>query len=962
MATNGRLYKDQLISLQYDPTAIQRIGLDLLDNEIVDPTNPFVMLMECAACGVSAAMEKDEVLTRKQYPYSAQTPEDLYPHMSDKDFIGRFATPAKAVFQLFMGKNELLNRLVHDPLTKTDKLVIPRNTYFTVADTVFSLQYPIEIRRLLHGEIQVVYDVENPSPLQELETNLVKWGWFTKPNGEEVMRMYFDTYQFNIISEQGSVNLAVDFATVVDIKDNFYYARVYYGTVAGGWVEMKTTHTDQIYDPMKPTAVLQVIEKAVNVRIPQIYVTQGLVTGMIRVDVYETKGPLNMYLSEYNLTDFVGTFMAYDKTDYTPYVAPLKAFRELWPLSESAVVGGSLALPFPELRDKVLNNSVGPSSKPITTNQLSAAVKDDGFGFAVNVDNITDRALLATRAMPTPTDVKLITAAAATIETVITTIEQAVAMGNVIDNGTAITLTPKTLYENVGGITSMVDAGRINTLLEMPPDHRAVAVSDANYLYTPFHYVLDWSRDEFDLRAYYLDNPEAITKTFKADNDTTLLMCSTDSYDIIQTPTGYMVRIVTASNEAFRELDNDQVHVQLAFIPAGEKDRAYLNGVFAGFTESGERAYTFDVGSNMNVDSEGNLGLTKFFLYSTEPRITGAGLEMDFDILYSTSAVMDVQWRPNIVDSALGLFLLPARIAGVGYEVLRIRFGYALKTLWASARSVAGSATYKTWDMDIQAFYEEDILAVDENGSSVIILPNGTPSVTYLHHKGDPVLEDGEIVYLHRKGDIVLEDGQPVLIGERVMDRHIDIFLIEGAYWFATDPSALNYRDTMTKTVVGWLTDDLANRGKQLLEQTRLYFHPETTLGVVSAVVGDGIIRNVNAGQALTVELAVTEEVKKDAVLCKRLEDVTITTISAAFEESTISISKMQEDLRTVYAGSVLDVRVTGLGGDANYSIITIIDPTQRCSIRKQLTVLGDNGLIVKEDINVRIIPHKSVS
>lgn len=968
MTTPVRSLTDNVLRFQYDPTSIARSVLQTLrdarngDLDIVDATSPFIALMESSVVCTSGFMEKNEANTRKQYPYSAQTLEDLYPHMSDKDHIDCFALPAKARFALHIGKEELLLRMVYDEATKMRKIVIPRNTYITVADTRFSLQYPIELRQQMHGGLQVVYDVSEPSPLQTLSSNVVEMEEVTSSDGVEWLFLAFEMYQFGIISEQGSVNSAVDFLTTINFNDQFYYARVYQGTEDGGWVEMRTTHTDQIYDIRVPTAVLKVVNKQLQVRIPQIYTGTALLNKTIRVDVYETKGPINLVTQDYPKEAFVAKWQTYSKKDNTAFTAPLKAFRQIQPFSIWPISGGANALSFADLQTRVINNAMGAGDKPITPGQLESNMVRAGYGFVTNVDNLTNRALLATRGMPVPTDAKLITAAAATIATIATSVEELLSTGHVIDNGNSITLTPKTLYQSTNGITRPLDKALVEQVLALPPERRATVVSANNFLYTPFHYVLDMTNNEFDLRAYYLDKPEVVSKTFIADNDTTLIQVSTDSYDIVQTPSGYAIRILTASSATYKEIGDDMVHAQLSYVPAGEKDRAYLNGIFAGNTESGERMFVFDLSSNMNVDSKGNLGLEKFLMFSNEPRITGAQLTCEFDILYSVSSVMDLQWRPNVVDTVLGSFFLPLQIAGVSYERLRVRFGHALNTLWARARSVAASAAYMTYEEDVLAYYGADVFQRDENGSAISIDPeSGLPITTIIHSKGDPVLdENDEQVYIHRKGDTVYENGEPVLIGNRSMTRHIDIFLIEGAYWFATDPAAVAYRTTMTDTVVGWLVDELESSGKKLLEQTRLYFHPETTLGIVNVAIGDGLTKIINAGQGLKVTLSVPSSVMDDEKLKARLSEITVETISNKFNSTLISISDIQDSLKAVYGGEVHNVQVTGLGGSSNLQMLTMIDPAQRCSIRKRLVVLSDDSLIVQEDVTIKYVEFKT--
>ena len=89
-----------------NPASIQQTSLELLqqylngETDIVDATNPFMKLVESSAVNTAGFIIDNEVTTRAQYPSCAQTLEDLYLHMSDKDYIDRFASPAIIKFTI----------------------------------------------------------------------------------------------------------------------------------------------------------------------------------------------------------------------------------------------------------------------------------------------------------------------------------------------------------------------------------------------------------------------------------------------------------------------------------------------------------------------------------------------------------------------------------------------------------------------------------------------------------------------------------------------------------------------------------------------------------------------------------------------------------------------------------------------------------------------------------------------
>ena len=850
--------------------------------------------------------------------------------------------------------------MVLDPTTGIKKVTIPRNTFFTVANTIFSIQYPIEIRQLAHGGIQIVYDATIVSPLQTLSTNIIAHEIKQNTDGSYIA---FDVYaqQFDIISQTGSLSSAIDFSIDININDLYYYTRVYVEDANGNWGEIHTTHSDQIYDIATPTAVINVVNNVVTVSIPQIYTGTGVLANGIRIDVYETKGAMDLILWEYPITAFVATWQAYDNADLTQYVAPLKTFNSIIICSTNVVSGGTNEVSFLNLRSQVISNAIGAPSLPITNAQAATALAVNGYSIVKNIDTITNRVFLATRGMPLPVDVSLITPAAASMATVFATITDLIQINTVIDNGASVTITPDTIYQDINGIVTPLTSNQLKTLLSSTIEKLALNVTQNNYLYTPFHFVLDMTSNLFNVRPYYLDSPSIDTKLFVSENDTTMIQVNTGSYAITRTATGYAITVITQSGNVYKAIPDDQVQAQLAYTPYGEVARGYLNGTFIGRDINNERIFTFDISTNFNVNNNDNIELSTFLMYNTTPRLTAANLLTDFDIFYTTDTPVGSQWIPANIDQMLGLFILPTNVIGITHEVLRTGFGYALSTLWSRSRSVISSTPYKTWPVDVPRLYETDIYQRDINGSAITIDANGMVSTTLLHAKGDPVLDSsGNPSYQHYAGDVVVDAaGLPIPANPRNMLRQISIMLLEGAYWFANDLAASNYRTLLTRSIVDWLTNDIANLSTEVLEQTRVYFYPNTTLGTISAVVDNGIVKNITAGQTFVVNLSVSNLVYQNLALRTQLETATIKTIRDQLTQATVSVDSIISALRLVYGGDVISTSIGGLGGADNLTVITCNDDSVRCSINKKLTALPNNSLIVEENVTCNFLLYK---
>ena len=193
--------------------------------------------------------------------------------------------------------------------------------------------------------------------------------------------------------------------------------------------------------------------------------------------------------------------------------------------------------------------------------------------------------------------------------------------------------------------------------------------------------------------------------------------------------------------------------------------------------------------------------------------------------------------------------------------------------------------------------------------------------------------------------------GNPVVLSQRKKLYMLDLVLIEGVYWFATETSSVNYRKTMAETLVSWLTNDLTSIKEQLIENTSLYFYPKTRLGQIKALIENGTITTIEAAQSFKVELYVSAAVSRNEALKAKLTNVTIEQILKTLNSNVVSKDRLIAALKSVYGDDVIGFDITGLGGPLNLEVITVIDPTSRCTIKKKLVVDGDNTLSVKYDV-----------
>lgn len=970
MASNIADMASQMESFIYNPASVQRVALQTFSDVsggtlvIFDPTNPLVALLESGAAMVSAFASKDQVNLRQTYSKLSQTQTDLYGHMSDADYLNLFATPAPATFSMLFNKTDLLAAMVVDNELGYSYVEIPANSYFTVADTVFSLQYPIEIRLLAHGGLQVVYDLGNASPLQTIASNLIEWEYKTDTDGTIYLSFDIQVIQVSVSSTTLSLNASVLAQAQINLTDSYYYTRAWYMGSNGVWTEIATTFSPLVYDADTPTVVLSLNGNTLSALVPQVYTTPAstngaaLLNGTIRLDVYQTKGDISLVLSNYSYTNFTSNWVWLDNTVDTTYSAPLGQLNPAV-YCNATVTGGSAAITVDALREQVINNTDGPIVQPITSVQAAAVLTQGNYQIVNKIDNITDLIFLATRALPTPINSDLITSAGSCNGTVTFTMDQLATYSYVIDNELSMTITPNALYKSVNGVMQLVSDAEINQLANLAIDQAALTISSTAYRYCPFHYVLDNTTTEFAIRAYYLDGPQINALSYTNQNPTTGLQVTTSSYGVTKSSTGYTLTLSVTSNTTWKALADADCQAILMFTPEGEKQPAYLLGTMSGLNSSGERIFTFNLASNFNVDSNDAITLTQFSMFTQAVIDTSAYLTQSFTILYGTTAPMPPTWVSGSIDALLPTFLVPSGTVGITQEAIEIEFGETLEQLWTSARTTASSEVYETYTANVPAVYTRDVYQRYEGGAIFTFDSAGQIEYNILHHKGDPVLDaHGNQVYAHKAGDPILgANNQPIVATGRTLARTMDILLIEGVYRFGTDTAANNYRAQIVSSLVSWITGDLSAIEENLIEPAELYYYPQQSLGQI-AVLANGANTTIEAAQSLVVTLSVPLSVYNNSDLRDELDTNTITVISQALQNTLVSVTAIQAALLASYGDDVVDVVLTGIGGSTSLSVFTVTDNTARCEIKKKLTATSDNSLIVEEDVTINYVVH----
>lgn len=947
-----------------NPSSAFEAGIDALEKatngeiSFYDPTNPTVKLLETVSVTSSAAVTEAISLLRRQYPNLAESPEDIYLHMSDWDFVDRFASPCKEKITMLFGFEALERDMVRDEKERCKKAIIPRDSYVKLGLLTFTLMYPIVIRYFDTGTITVSYDTEKTSIFQPLETNIINYETNTLPTGERFIMFEVEMLQLNVDMVVNSVQMGRPFKMTVGFDDQFFYCRAFLrNSQTGGLMkEIKTTHSDLNYDRREPTVVLEVNGQNLTMSVPMIYLRDANVVGEIIFLIYTTKGDVNENLagkdSEFTLRGFDE---AVDVTDYTtlsltnvPRLAQSNAFT----------TGGRNGLNFEQLRERVIFNSVGPRQTPITNIQFEDAGKRLGFDLILNTDVTTNRIFLATQKLPKPRNSRLATAANIGIETLVVEQGEIVSNKNVKLNGDRWVLTPNCLYEQENGVLRILAPEEVEAIRMKPQAEFINIVNNRRFLFSPFHWVLDNSSRTFSSRPYYLDGPTASPINFVRQNQTLGLPVNTVNRVIERSPTGYTLRIRVQSGQHFKALPDARVGVQLRFTPVGAQTGAFIKGYQTGIASNGEREFAFDIKTNFNIDDDHKIQLLDAAYSEGFDLDVWTNLSVKFELFICTDSIV-VGYEPNLTNGEYGAFQFPYGFVPITHESITVTFGLALTNLWSRARPLTYGSEYELHEHDIPLRYTEDVYEADPLTGRLFTIVNGAPVFNILHRKGDIVKDHlGNPFYEFRANTPVIDNltKLPKLKPDSKRFKEIDLLLIDGRHYFVNDPSFLSYNQDLVTTLLSWITEDLATIQRVALEKTKVFFHPRSQLGECSVDRGDGINITIPTEQSPVLDIYVPALVYSDNLLRESLQKKAIQLLDVLLSGKEINKTVFEKALSNLFGSAVTSLKLSNLGGALDLHYARVVSPTKELSLKRVLEAQSDGTFIIREDVSFNFI------
>lgn len=917
----------------------------------------------------------------RQYRVHARNIGDLSKTMSDSDWYGVYGEPSSTTVRFIIAEetlDELAIRYTESSGTLDNsyrKLVIAPDTRITIAGIPFLIENPIEIRVMDHGGYEVVYDSSRQSKLNPLSTNTPVVSYL------DIDRLRYLAIHLPIRQLKATlipnkpINGNAGFRETIDYEDSIYAVRAFLtpdGTTRRS--EMAVIYNNQNYDPNQPTLVIDLkTETTFEASVPPVYTQNGLIgSARINILVYTTKGKLYR-----DLSTLTGQYFSYEFFDYANDNGALNQFEK--PFSQintvlvdalSPITGGRNAISFQDLKDTVI---YGHRQRliPISNNDVSQFLLYNGYSSVKSIDLITDRLYRVTKDLPIQ-DSKLYTdssvasfnsAMGVNVGSILTSLDEIVSSGWGINNGLRVTLLQRSVFDITNQTPHLVSKSQYESLASSSNQNKIDTMAKRSMVYTPFTYVFDTTKNRAITRIYRINHPSIRYQTFRFENATLGLQVAVGNIAVTYSDEGYTITIVTSSTDAYKNLSDDNVGLQLSFTPSGVTSPIMMRAELKGTDSNKERHFVFNIPSSFDI-TDADLIELKGFNQFGQPVTNGSFVDLkttaNFIFTMSGSGVKLTSTSDMKIDQSL---FSRTNISIIETEYV-LEFGRNLGSLYTRIRPMLGEEQYEKYEANVPSLYANDVYQYETitnpDGSTIrkLVLVDGLPVI--LHKAGTQVMTDaGEPVWLYLKGQTKYDDQKnPILLAPRKMKYYWDFIGFDFSYMLSQDEYDKTYMESTEMFFVDQVIAQLDAYNKITLDETKIVFKPRSTMGYTKTVVNEMIQRTLKNDLTFSVVYMLTQNGMRNQNLKNNLNTSTHTLINTALLKDTISHSDIVSILKSNGGSEIIDVHLTIMAGDYEVDAITNVDSTNGFSVAKNIEQTADKFLTIKEAVGIQFKRH----
>lgn len=935
--------KTDLNNIQTDPMVAVSLMLNSLEtanSDImeVDPSNPFIFMLETIA--FNSAVLRDEVNTKHARIHSklANSESDLYNNMSYLDFKNIFSQPSDAIIRFSVNITNFTNNAIISTTNDYKMVSIPEGSIVSAEGYEFLVSNRIDIKQFNNGLFSIEQNVSKSkigvSYLGVIPHQIIK-------TSDENQMLIFDTVlkQVSNINNEYTIKKADSFTTTIDITDRLYFI--------SASVKTSTSTSDvlvsysEIIDPAVPTIIVKALSNSVEITVPDLYIINDMIVGKLYISIYTTKGEVDYPLNLLTSDSFSIKFNNTTEDDYTSIIGKVAISNN----ALDRLTGGVNGKSFSELRESVINNSMGDSDAPVTSKQLLGVLSNDGFYGYLLEDTVTSRTYIASRSLIPTVEANMVNANPDVLFYKTKVIPNEFDLHPMVitsnDSDDRLIIKPNTIFKSISGGVVPLSITEINSLNGMSITDKLNYINNTKLLFSPYSYISSIYNGVYYLRV--VDYTAKINSfSIGVINSTVLTRINIQTYTITVTDTGYTIRFKMITNSEFNNLDVTTIKAQLR-LPIDDVNSIYYQATYdAGYFE-----FNINTDYYVNKDMELNItnGLsnlaTKYIGLNIDAELTtymlGAGLEVTND-MYLNNLVLT---NENAV-----VFTT---------ETIDITFGTAIDKLYKNMTISYTDRKYLTYDAIIYATYDKDIYDTDSIGS--LLTPNvGNTAVTYtkLHSVGDPILDIlGNPIIKHNIGDYILdENDNPTIDIANGVIKYIDMLVLEYNYKYTNSSMISGIIDSVKAYM-----QDIKEYSGVVLEETSIMFRPFRSNDGVKIKYNNTyktIYHDLKPEVVLYVEKLITPS-ESDLI---KLKNTVGAVIHSYLNKESFYTVDIREEIKSILP---IELVTVGVKVDTTDSFlkeaekIVLYDNTNRLSLAKYVTnILGGSNLVY--DVKITIV------
>jgi hypothetical protein len=949
------------LNILKNPINVQKLVVDdVLDRwqgklTMVDPNNVAMHLIEMASTLTANFSASAERALAAGNSLRAQTSEDLAKHMSDYDYVGMYSTPSTTQLLLTLSKNHLIT-YGKDFNDVYKKIVIPKDTIFVVGDTAFGIYYPIEIRiNKSTGAVLVVHDTEETNPLLELNQNIVNFTEQTFLN-TKFLGIKIPVYQFvrQVLTEDTIPGRG--FAKQYSYIDKFYAVRIF--TILNDKkVELSQSFAVDTYDPTKPTARLMVYpeQNKFTVNIPQVYFSNGQIGSKIIIELFVTKGEIDMDISTIPPESIRCQFNTSVVND--PYSKVLDTHPDATlAVATSRISGGSDGLTFEERRQRVVNSAFYATSLT-TPMDLQAFFEDSGFRAVKYKDDLTNLIYFVYRALEDDTNT-IVPATTGQIKLVESTPTTVSSIKKYLDG--LITILPTTLYRYSSSdqACAPVTDTDMTLLAQMTKKELVSEFNSTEYMRSPFHIRLIQDGRYSKASSYNLMNPYVEDIVFEKENSNILAQMVTGAATIHHQNNGsggYRVQFLVNKSQDLLQIPEDQLYVYLYT----ESSDGMLVGLRLNYIGMLGEAYLYD-------------GVIETDYYISRDHLINATSLTDgvteWEHLISLKGKFHLVFMVN-KDYFSGVYTEPSMYTGVPqklqskYAVMirqscTIELGHALDDVVYNDTELSWTGKdYARWLENVYMTYPTDVYQTDENGIPVLVPDaEGVPQLVKLHDAGDVIYDDyNQPRILYAEGSVRYDqEGKPIIISDRVKQYYINALMVDARLYLSEHPTQKTYREKLTKVLESYFTT-VRTAIDKLLERDFMYFRPLRTMGNAKFYIGDGAVINMALNMKFKFKCHVAGSIVADTAMQQVIKEAIIAIVEPLIKVSPISLTDIANQVKAKI-DSIESIDVLGINDTVDLQTISIDDNSVQPSISQELYLTESGTLAVQKAVDIEFV------